>query len=445
MFHKILIANRGEIALRLVRACRELGVRSIVAHSEPDRDSLPVRMADEAICIGPASCAQSYLNIPNVVSAALVTDCDAIHPGYGFLAENPYMAEICETYGLTFIGPPSSVLAEMSNKAQARCRMRNAGLPVLPGSDGPVTSLSQARDIANVIGYPVLLKAANGGGGKGMRVAASDGDISVQYDVAQSEAEGAFGRSELYVEKYLPGARHIEVQVLADSMGKVIHLGERECSLQRRHQKILEEAPSPAVSDQLRVRLGHAAVTGARAIRYQGAGTLEFLLDDHGSYFFIEMNMRIQVEHPVTEMITGVDIAKWQIRVAAGEPLTLVQDDVMMNGHAIECRINAEDPERGFLPDIGTVLEYLPCGGPGIRVDSHLRPGYRLSPEYDSLVAKVIAWGENREESIARMERALTEMLITGVKTTLPFHRHLLQNVAFRRGCTNINLVESHL
>ncbi|TAK33632.1 MAG: acetyl-CoA carboxylase biotin carboxylase subunit [Chloroflexota bacterium] len=445
MFRKILIANRGEIALRILRACRELGVRAVVAYSERDRDSLPVRLADESICIGPAAISQSYLNIPNIVSAALVTDCEAIHPGYGFLSENPYVAEICDSYGLTFIGPPPAILEEMGSKARARYLMRQAGLPVLPGSEEPVASVVEARELAAAIGYPVLVKAVNGGGGKGMRLVHNDAEMLRLYPLAQVESETAFGRSELYVEKCLTGARHIEIQILADSAGRVIHLGERECSLQRRHQKILEETPSPAVSETLRNELGQAAVSGARAIQYAGVGTFEFLVDSDARFYFIEMNMRIQVEHPITEMVTGVDIAKWQIRLASGEPLGLAQEDVRMNGHAIECRINAEDPERAFLPDIGTIREYVPCGGPGIRVESHLYPGYQLAPEYDSLLAKVIAWGGTRHEAILRMDRALDELVLNGVKTTRPFHQRLLKDAAFLNGRTNINLVESYL
>ena len=444
MFEKILIANRGEIALRILRACRELGLRAVVAYSEADSDSLPVRLADEAVCIGPAHASKSYLNIPNIVSAALITGCDALHPGYGFLAENPYLAEICEKYNLTFIGPPPAAIEQMGDKALARRIMQKAGLPVLPGTDRPLRSLNEARAVADDIGYPVMLKAAAGGGGRGLRVARNDAELVRLFPIAEAEAQSAFGDGSLYLEKYLEQCRHVEVQVLGDGAGNVIHLGERDCSIQRRHQKLIEESLSPALSPSLRQAMGEAAVQGAKAIGYANAGTLEFLVDRHGHFYFMEMNTRIQVEHPVTEMVTGIDLVKWQIRIAAGEPLTLPQEGVRIIGHALECRINAEDPARGFQPDSGVVQTWVIPGGPGVRVDSHLYPGYAIPPFYDSLLAKVITWGADREEARQRMERALGELIVEGVSTTVPFHLQLLRHPAFQRGEACCDFVERH-
>ena len=442
MFKKVLIANRGEIALRIMRACHELSVPVVVAHSEEDRDSLPVRLADESICIGPASTAKSYLNIPNIVTAALVAGADAIHPGYGFLSENIYFAEICEKCHVRFIGPRPDVIAAMSDKSVARERMAEAGLPVLPGTNRPLRSLEEAQDLAQEIGYPVILKAAAGGGGRGMRVVTGEAELTQTFSTAQAEAQSAFGSNQLYLEKYLERCRHIEVQVMGDAHGNVIHLGERDCSLQRRHQKIVEEGPSPALGPAERARLGALAVEGTRAIGYSNAGTLEFLRDQGGALYFLEMNTRIQVEHGVTESITGVDLVKEQLRVAAGEPLSVRQEDVALRGHAIECRVNAEDPAAGFAPRFGTIEAYVPPGGPGIRVDSHLYAGYTVPIHYDSLLAKVIAWGRDRDEAVARMGRALGEWVIAGVPTTIPFLQQVMADPVFRAGEVYTDYIE---
>ena len=434
MFKKVLIANRGEIALRIMRACHELGVRAVVAHSEEDRDSLPVRLADESFCIGPAATAKSYLNIPNIVTAALVTGADAIHPGYGFLSENIYFAEICEKCHVRFIGPRPEVIAAMSDKSVARERMAEAGLPVLPGTNRPLRSLEEAQDLAQEIGYPVILKASAGGGGRGMRVVTSETELAQAFPTAQAEAQSAFGSNQLYLEKYLERCRHIEVQVMGDAHGNVIHLGERDCSLQRRHQKIVEEGPSPALGPEERARLGALAVQGTRSIGYSNAGTLEFLREESGALYFLEMNTRIQVEHGVTETITGIDLVKEQLRVAAGEPLSVRQEDIVSRGHAIECRVNAEDPTADFSPRFGVIDAYVPPGGPGIRVDSHLFTGYRVPIHYDSLLAKIIAWGRDRDEAVARMARALGEFVIVGVPTTIPFLQDVMADPVFRAG-----------
>jgi len=434
VFKKVLIANRGEIALRIMRACHELGVRAVVAHSEEDRDSLPVRLADESFCIGPAATAKSYLNIPNIVTAALVTGADAIHPGYGFLSENIYFAEICEKCHVRFIGPRPEVIAAMSDKSVARERMAEAGLPVLPGTNRPLRSLEEAQDLAQEIGYPVILKASAGGGGRGMRVVTSETELAQAFPTAQAEAQSAFGSNQLYLEKYLERCRHIEVQVMGDAHGNVIHLGERDCSLQRRHQKIVEEGPSPALGPEERARLGALAVQGTRSIGYSNAGTLEFLREESGALYFLEMNTRIQVEHGVTETITGVDLVKEQLRVAAGEPLSVRQEDIVSRGHAIECRVNAEDPTADFSPRFGVIDAYVPPGGPGIRVDSHLFTGYRVPIHYDSLLAKIIAWGRDRDEAVARMARALGEFVIVGAPTTIPFLQDVMADPVFRAG-----------
>lgn len=434
MLEKVLIANRGEIAVRIVRACHELGIRTVVAYSEADRDSLAVRLSDEAVCIGPPPASKSYLNAPALISAALITGCDAVHPGYGFLSENPYFAEILRQCKLIYVGPTPEVIATMGDKAAARAAMREAGLPVMPGSEQTLTTVDEAGELADQMGYPVLLKAAAGGGGRGMRVVMDESELARAFATAKAEAEAAFGNGALYLEKFLPVARHIEIQVLGDNYGHVIHLGERECSIQRRHQKLLEECPSPVVDPDLRRRMGDVAVAGAKTINYTGAGTMEFLLDPDGNFYFIEMNTRIQVEHPITEWVTGVDLVKWQLRIAAGERLTLQQADVRMAGHAIECRVNAEDPARDFMPQAGEVDLFLPPGGPGVRIDSHLYSGYVVPPNYDSLLAKVIVWGGDRSEAITRMQRALDECIITGIKTTIPFQEALLQDDHYRRG-----------
>ncbi|GAB4429382.1 MAG: acetyl-CoA carboxylase biotin carboxylase subunit [Chloroflexi bacterium OHK40] len=434
MLNKVLIANRGEIAVRIVRACQELGIQSVVAYSEADRDSLAVRLADEAVCIGPAAPARSYLNPPALISAALITGCDSIHPGYGFLSENPYFAEMCADCKLTFIGPSAETIRLMGDKVIGRQTMRAAGVPTVPGSEGELKSVEEAIEVARTIGYPVLLKPSAGGGGRGMRVAYDESDLLRAYPTARAEAEAAFGRGDLLLEKYLTNVRHVEVQVLADSFGHAIHLGERDCSAQRRHQKIVEEAPSPVVTPELRARIGADAVRGITSIGYVNAGTLEFLMDQDGQYYFIEMNTRIQVEHPVTELVTDTDLVRWQLLIASGERLTLQQNAIRIARHAVECRINAEDPARDFLPAGGEIEFYLPPGGPGVRVDSHLYAGYTPPGNYDSLLAKIITYGDTRDDALNRMRRALHECIITGIKTTIPFQLALIDDPAFRAG-----------
>lgn len=440
-FRKVLIANRGEIALRVLRACRDLGVPAVVAYSEADRDSLAVRLSTEAVCIGPAPAARSYTNIPAVISAALITGCDALHPGYGFLAENAYLAEACHQVGITFIGPTAEIITKMGDKAQARKMMKDAGVPLVPGSDGVIQTIGDARAAAKRIGYPVIIKAVAGGGGRGMRVASNDAELTRLLPLAQSEASAAFANGDVYLERYLENPRHVEVQVLADNHGHAYAIGERDCSLQRRHQKMLEEAAAPNLNRKVRESLLRAAVKGAKACNYRGAGTLEFLLDHEGHFYFMEMNTRIQVEHPVTEEVSKLDLVAWQIRVAAGETLQLDQRDLEPVGHAIECRINAEDPERDFAPSAGVISEYLVPGGPGIRMDTHLYQGYRVPPNYDSLLAKLIAWGPTRDIAIARMRRALSETIIVGVPTTVGFHQQVLADEAFRRGDVHTGFV----
>jgi len=445
LFEKVLVANRGEIAVRVIRACRELGIKTVAVYSEADRDALHVKLADESICIGGASSNQSYLNIPNIVAAANITNADAIHPGYGFLAENAYFAEMCETCDIKFIGPNARAINLMGDKIQAREMVKKAGVPVVPGSEGAVKDVGHALELAKEIGYPVLIKAAAGGGGRGMRLAHNPKDMEKALATAQAEAQAAFGDGSVYIEKYIEEPRHIEIQVLGDEQGSMVYLGERDCSIQRRNQKLLEEAPSVFINEDTRKRMGETAVLAARAAGYYSAGTVEFLVDKHQNFYFIEMNTRIQVEHPVTEMVTGIDIVKEQIRIAAGEPLGLIQEHVRINGWAIECRINAEDPDMDFRPSPGTVTEYLPPGGPGIRVDSALYPGYSIPPYYDSLVAKVIAWGRDRDEAIARMDRALREFTIKGVKTTIPFHLRILENAFFQRGEVYTNFIQRRI
>jgi acetyl-CoA carboxylase biotin carboxylase subunit len=433
MFHKILIANRGEIALRILRSCRDLGVRAVVAHSKADAQSLPVRLADESICVGPDDARSSYLNIPAIMSAAAVTDSDAVHPGYGFLAENPAFAEICRACSLAFIGPSPEAIRLMGDKTQARLIARQVGVPVVPGSESPLQSETEALEAADRAGFPVIFKAAAGGGGRGMRIVRERATATQAFSACQAEAGAAFGSSEIYCEKYLEGARHVEVQVLGDRNGIRVHLGERDCSVQRRHQKLIEESPAPALAAETRAGLHRAALTVAAAVNYVSAGTVEFLVDRDGRFYFIEMNTRIQVEHPVTEMITGVDLVREQIRVAAGEPLGYGQDAIRFEGHALECRINAEDPGT-FAPSAGRVTEWVPPGGFGVRVDSHLMAPYAVPPFYDSLLAKIIVRGHDRPDAIARMRRALGETLIAGVKTTIPFHLKVLDDPAFGAG-----------
>jgi len=435
MFRKILIANRGEIALRVIRACREMGIRCVIAHSEADRDSLPVRLADEHICIGPGASGKSYLNIPNIISAAMITGADAIHPGYGFLSENTSFAEICADAQLTFIGPTAPVMALMGDKVAARETMKELGLPMLPGT--PVLrQLDEGIEAAREIGFPLMLKAAAGGGGRGIRLIKRQDEFERVFTTAQNEVREAFRDDGLYIERYLERARHIEIQVLVDNFGHGVYLGERNCSCQRRHQKVLEESPSPHLSPDLRREIGEKAIRAVEQIGYRNAGTLEFLLDERDRYYFMEMNTRLQVEHPVTEMVTSTDLVKEQIRIAAGLPLQLEQDTLQFRGHAIECRITAEDADNDFRPQTGVVEQYLPPGGPGVRVDSHLYAGYSIPPHYDSLLAKLIVWADTREAAIARMQRALAEYVIEGVTTTIPFHQRLLKHEGFIRGDT---------
>lgn len=442
MLKKVLIANRGEIALRIIRACRELGIDSVVVYSEADRDSLPVRLADEAICIGPGPASKSYLSVPNTISAALITGCDAVHPGYGFLSEDRYFAEICGEYGLAFVGPRAGAIARMANKAAARREMEAAGLPVLPGTAGSVSALDEAQLAAKEIGYPVMLKAAAGGGGRGMYVARDERDLAQGFSLARVEARASFANDELYLERYLERCRHVEVQVLADAHGNVIHLNERECSIQRRHQKIIEEAPCESLGRDIQQRLGEAAVRGARALNFTSAGTLEFLIDDVDNFYFLEMNTRIQVEHGITELITSVDIVKAQLLIAGGEALELRQEDIAASGHAVECRVTAETG-KDFRPVTGTVSGLLLPGGPGIRVDTHLYVGYAIPAHYDSLVAKIMAHGNDRQEALARMRRALAETVIEGVPTTLPFLREVFDDPVFCSGHVYTDYVAS--
>jgi acetyl-CoA carboxylase biotin carboxylase subunit len=433
MFKKILIANRGEIALRVICACRELGIKTVAVYSEADENSLHVRFADEDVCIGPARSTDSYLSVPAVISAAEITGADAIHPGYGFLSESPYLAEVCEACHIKFIGPAPNVIRLLGDKARARRAMKKAGVPVLPGSDGPVDSEEKAQKIAKDLGYPIIIKAVAGGGGRGMRVIRAPGELSKSFKTAQREAEAAFGVGDVYLEKYVENPRHIEFQVLGDHHGAVVHLGERECSIQRRHQKLLEEGPSVAVTEKMRRKLGSTVVDAARAVQYTNAGTFEFLLDEKGNFFFLEVNTRVQVEHPVTEFITGIDIVKEQIRIAAGERLSFKQGDVTFNGHAIECRVNAEDPET-FAPSPGVVHAFSVPGGPGVRIDTFLHSECTISPYYDSMIAKIIVHGRDRHEAIARMRRTLEMTVIEGIKTSIPLHLRILAEPDFVAG-----------
>lgn len=442
MFKKVLVANRGEIAVRVIRACRELGIDTVAVYSEADQESLHVTLADEAYCIGPAVSKDSYLNMTNLMSVATLVEADAVHPGYGFLAENADFAELCAACNITFIGPDPQAIVKMGDKTTARETMKAAGVPVVPGTEGVIEDLDFAVETARDIGYPVIVKATAGGGGKGMRVVHTEEELKRAIQMAQQEAEANFGNPGVYLEKFLVEPRHIEIQVLADSHGNTIHLGERDCSIQRRYQKLVEEAPSPALDSALREKMGQAAVAAAKAVNYSGAGTVEFLLDKEGNFYFMEMNTRIQVEHPVTELVTGIDLVKEQIRLAAELPLSVKQEDVIINGWAIECRINAEDPDRNFMPSPGTIRFYLPPGGAGVRVDSGAYPGYSISPFYDSMVAKLIVWGKDREEAILRMKRALEEFAIDGVSTTIPFHLKLLNHPMFNQGDFHIQFLE---
>ncbi|WP_409346444.1 acetyl-CoA carboxylase biotin carboxylase subunit [Paenibacillus sp. MBLB4367] len=443
-FQKILIANRGEIAVRIIRACREMGIYSVAVYSEADREALHVKLADEAYCIGPTLSKDSYLNLTNLMSVATLTEADAIHPGYGFLAENADFAEICERCNITFIGPSPEAISKMGDKSVAKQTMKDADVPVIPGSDGLVEDLEDAVRIARQIGYPVIIKATAGGGGRGIRIAENEEELVQQITTAQQEAEKAFGNAGVYLEKYLTGMKHVEIQIIADKHGNVAHLGERDCSVQRRRQKLVEEAPCPVLTPEVRSRMGAAAVRAAQAVNYSGAGTLEFLLGPDGEFYFMEMNTRIQVEHPVTEMITGVDLIKEMICVAEGAPLSFRQEDVTINGWAIECRINAEDSTRNFMPSPGQIQFYLPPGGLGVRVDSAAYPGYTIPPHYDSMIAKLIVWGSTRDEAISRMKRALNEFAVEGVHTTIPFHLKLMDHNKFRKGDFDIKFLEEH-
>jgi len=442
LFKKILIANRGEIAIRIIRACKELGIKTVAVYSDIDRESLHVRLADESVCIGPAVAAQSYLNIPAILSAAEITDADSIHPGYGFLSENYHFAEACQTSGITFIGPSAENIRLGGDKAKARLTMRRKGVPVVSGSDGPVPDEETALKVSKKIGFPIVLKASAGGGGHGMKIVKEEKDLEQAFYMAQREALTAFGNSEIYIEEYIPEMRHIEVQILADNKGNTIHLNERDCSIQRRHQKLIEESPSPiSKTEKFKKRIGELGVKAARAIKYRNAGTVEFIVDPKGNMYFIEINTRIQVEHPVTEAVTGIDIIKEQIKLAAGLPLEYKQSHIKSSGHAIECRINAEDPDR-FIPSPGKVINLSLPGGPGVRVDTALYSGYTIPSQYDSLIAKLIVHGRDRTEAIMKMKRSLDEFIIEGIKTTIPFHKKVLDNQDFIDGNFDTHFVE---
>lgn len=441
MFKKILIANRGEIALRIIRTCREMGIKTVAVYSTADRDSLHVRFADEAVCIGPAISKQSYLNIPNIISAAEITNADAIHPGYGFLSENAEFSRICAEYGIKFIGATAEQINYMGDKATAKATMKNSGVPVIPGSEGLLESVEQGKKIAKEIGYPVIVKATAGGGGRGMRIIKDESEFEKAWDDAKMESGAAFGNDGLYLEKFVEEPRHIEIQVVGDQYGKVCHLSERDCSIQRRHQKLVEETPSPIVTQELREKMGEAAIKGAAAIGYEGAGTIEFLVDKYGKFYFMEMNTRIQVEHPITEEVTDFDLIKEQIKVAAGVPIS--GKNYFPKLYAMECRINAEDPRNGFRPSPGKITNLHLPGGHGVRVDSHVYAGYTIPPNYDSMIAKLIVTGQSREEVITRMKRALQEFVIEGVKTTIPFHIKLMEDEQFKSGHFTTKFLET--
>ena len=442
---KVLIANRGEIALRILRSCRELGIATVAVYSTTDRNALHVQLADEAVCVGDSPSNKSYLNVPNIIAAATSRGVDAIHPGYGFLAENDRFAEICKDHGIVFIGPSPHAIRSMGDKATAKSTMMKVGVPTVPGSQGLLASSEEAASLASEMGYPVMIKATAGGGGRGMRLVNSAETIEELFKAAQGESEAAFGNGGLYMEKFIDKPRHVEVQILADSFGNVVHLGERDCSIQRRHQKLLEESPSPALDKELRLRMGQAAVSAAKSINYEGAGTVEFLLDRSGNFYFMEMNTRIQVEHPVTEMVTGIDLVAEQLRIAGGESISFTQDQVQLNGHSIECRINAEDSSHNFRPSPGRITGWLPPGGPGVRVDSHVYTGYDIPPFYDSLIGKVIVWGNDRETALKRMKRALNECAVTGIPTTIDFHLKLLDRGEFIKGDVHTKFVEQEM
>ena len=442
---KLLIANRGEIALRILRSCRELDIATVAVHSTVDRNALHVQLADESVCVGEAPSSRSYLNIPNILAAATSRGADAIHPGYGFLAENDRFAEICAAHGLTFVGPSPESIRSMGDKSTAKATMQQVGVPTIPGSEGLLATPQEAAVLAEHIGYPVMIKATAGGGGRGMRLVSSADQLESLFRAAQGEAEAAFGNPGLYMEKFIDRPRHIEVQVLADRHGNVIHLGERDCSIQRRHQKLLEEAPGPGLDPHLRQAMGDAAVRAARHIGYEGAGTVEFLVDRSGSFYFMEMNTRIQVEHPVTEMVTGIDLIAEQLRIAGGEPISVRQEEVRLCGHAIEVRINAEDPRHNFRPAPGLITGWLPPGGAGVRIDSHVYTGYEIPPFYDSLIGKLIVWGQDRDAALKRLKRALYECAVTGIPTTIEFHLALLERPEFQRGEVWTKFVEQEM
>jgi acetyl-CoA carboxylase biotin carboxylase subunit len=443
MFKKILIANRGEIALRIIRACHELGIKSVAVYSTADEYSLHVKFADEAVCIGPPQSSESYLNIPRIIAAGEITNSDAIHPGYGFLAENSEFSKICEENGFAFIGPNSKIINSMGDKAQAKKTMSSSGVPVIPGNEGILKSASEAKNLAKEMGYPVMLKASAGGGGKGMRLVHEEKNIEKLYTTASNEAIASFNNGDMYIEKFVENPRHIEIQILADSHGNVVSLGERECSIQRRHQKLIEEAPSPAVDNDLRKEMGEAAIKGAKAVNYIGVGTIEFLLDKNKNFYFMEMNTRIQVEHPITEMVTGADLIKEQIRMHAGKKFPEYLYDFKLRGHSIECRINAENPDMNFAPSPLLITSYHMPGGKGVRVDSHAYAGYKIPSQYDSLIGKMIVHSPNREDAINRMERALEEIIIEGPKTTIPFHQEIMKDKKFRSGNFDTSFLES--
>ncbi|HTS00037.1 MAG TPA: acetyl-CoA carboxylase biotin carboxylase subunit [Bacteroidota bacterium] len=441
MFKKVLIANRGEIALRIIRVCKQLGIKTVAVYSQADRDSLHVRFADEAVCIGPPPARESYLKVPRIIAAAEITGADAIHPGYGFLAENAPFAEICTTSGIKFIGPTPEMISAMGDKSVAKETMRKAGVPVVPGSESIVRTPDEAREISRAIGYPVIIKASAGGGGRGMRIVREEAELENSYRTAQHEAEQGFNNPDVYIEKYIEQPRHVEIQVFGDEHGNVIHFGERDCSVQRRHQKLIEESPSPVVDDDLRARMGEAALKGCHAVNYVNAGTIEFLVDRDGNFYFMEMNTRIQVEHPVTEQVTGHDLIKLQLRVAGGERLP--RKKIVQRGHAIECRINAEDPAADFRPSPGRITDFHMPGGFGVRVDTHAYAGYTVPPYYDSLTAKLVAFAQTREGAINKMAGALEEFVIEGIRTTIPFHRQVMQDERFRSGKFDTSFLET--
>jgi len=444
LIKKVLIANRGEIALRIIRACQELGISTVAVYSQADANSLHVRFADEAVCIGPPPSAQSYLNFKSIIAAAEVANADAVHPGYGFLAENAGFAEMVESHGLTWIGPPPIAITTMGEKSLAKTTMKNAGVTVTPGSEGIVPNFKAAKEIAEVIGYPVIVKAVAGGGGRGMRLVREEENLETAFEMARAEAEIGFNNPDLYLEKFIENPRHVEVQILADAFGNVVHLGERDCSIQRRHQKLIEESPSPAVTPAIRKSLGDAAVLAAKTVGYISAGTVEFLLDQSGKFYFMEMNTRIQVEHPVTEMVTSIDLVKQQLRIANGEELDIKQSDIITRGHAIECRINAEDPAKNFMPNPGLIESFHVPGGPGVRVDTHIYQSYVVPPYYDSLIAKLICWGKDREEARVRLKRSLEEMVVEPIRTTIPFHLEVISTPDFISGKVDTGFIDRY-